>query len=151
MMNTRRSWVSIAGATFILGALSTGCMSVRLGAPKSLNPVMLGPKKHLGPARTIASDSPKGGVQTGAANFRASSYLYSSSDGAGSSAAQSGRTIENAMDIQVAIESNGNVFDVFEVTEINCNGWGSNWAVFIGAGNKCIAAADKVGRRPQPQ
>ncbi len=130
-----------------LGALLTsGCMSIRLGAPHSLNPVMLGPKKHLGPERDGAEAESRAPTV-----FRASSNLFSASDGAGSSAASASSTIENAMDIDVAVDSRGNVFDVFVIEQIDCNGWGAFYGFFVGAGNKCIAAVDRIERRPPPR
>ena len=125
--------------------LSPGCMSVRLGAPHSLNPVMLGPKKYIGQGTPKTARTRE--RRRGTTNFRASSRLFSSSDG-NSSSSQSSSTIENAMDITVVSASNGNVFDMFEVNEINCNGWGAYWGIFIGAGNKCTADAQRIQRRP---
>ena len=112
----------------------SGCMTVKLGAPKSLNPVMLGPVKSLG-AR--ADTVPQAQVTRTKLGVKA--RVFSSSDGAGNSSGSSSASIPNAIDIAVWRKTHGTQFDQFLIDRIDCNGYASFWGIILVAANQCNA------------
>ncbi len=142
--------IVLAAALLLLAA--TGCQGARISARNSVNPLLLGPVKTLGPGAPVEADA-AGAFDTESSAFHASSSSTSSSTSGGvtttttTTSSSTYRSPGTQTDFDLLVASSGEPSRFVVLERLDCGAYAFNALVGIMAETWCRAR----GRVYQPR